>query len=317
MKRILDPTTVADISLDLHGKDGSVINMGAMGQFMDYVNRFEYSASLAGGNVSRPKGKEVPMPTAFVNGTRLHYDVKGHGIPLVFLHPPLLTSANFRYQQVQLSDAYQVVTLDMRGHGKSTASPVSVTYSVLVEDLKQLLDHLSLEKVCLCGYSTGGGLALEAMLTYPEKFIGAVLVSATPEVRDLWLKVRLASAVQLASAAWTSRLLALAIAWGNADGIVTFRNLLRDSSTGTRENMEQYFRASLRYRGLSRVSAIPQPVLLLYGSRDKSFQKYAHMLEERLPQSELVFLPEAKHQIPTKNAGMMNRLLRQWMSDHF
>lgn len=257
------------------------------------------------------------MATAFVNGTRLHYDVKGQGIPIVFLHPPLLTSANFRYQRDQLSDAYQVVTFDMRGHGKSEASPVSVTYSVLVEDLKQLMDHLNLEKVCLCGYSTGGGLALEAMLVYPERFIGAVLVSAMPEVSDLLLKVRAVSAVQLASTAWTRRLLAFVIAWGNADGNLTFRTLLRDSSTGTRANIEQYYRASMGYRCMSRVSAIHQPVLLLFGAKDKGFYRYAHMLKEGLAQSELVFLPEAKHQIPTKNAGMMNLLLRQWMSNHF
>ncbi|MDF2651943.1 MAG: alpha/beta hydrolase, partial [Paenibacillus sp.] len=54
------------------------------------------------------------MPLENINGTMLHYETRGDGVPIVFIHPPLLTSANFRYQQAQLSDEFQVITFDIR-----------------------------------------------------------------------------------------------------------------------------------------------------------------------------------------------------------
>ncbi|MDF2724522.1 MAG: alpha/beta hydrolase [Paenibacillus sp.] len=253
------------------------------------------------------------MPSATVNGTRLYYEVNGEGEPILFLHPPLLTSSNFRYQQ-QLADEFQLVTVDLRGHGKSAASTVPLSYPVMAEDIRQLLDHLKLKKVYVCGYSTGGGLALEAMLAYPDRFAGAVLVSAMPEAGDAWLKLRLATATTLSKRRWSSRLLARAISWGNADSRTTYRQLLKHSAGGNRANIEQYYRASRRSACTERASAIHQPVLLLYGEKDTGFHKYAWKLHESLPDAELLFVPGAPHQIPTKNAAELNRYMREWIN---
>ncbi|WP_127580151.1 alpha/beta fold hydrolase [Paenibacillus koleovorans] len=257
------------------------------------------------------------MPMAHVNETALYYETRGNGIPIVFLHPPLLSSANFRYQQLQLPDEFQIITYDMRGHGKSAYSPTPLAYGLLGKDLIGLLDHLRLSRVILCGYSTGGGLALEAMLAYPQRFLGAVLVSAMPEVDDLWLKFRLVAATRLSGTAWTNHLLAWGIAWGNADRKATFRELMRAAAEGNKENQKQYFKASLHYACGKRVDSIRHPVLLLYGEKDKRFHKYAQQLQDRLPEAELILLPQAKHQIPTKEAAQMNKLLSGWVKRHF
>jgi pimeloyl-ACP methyl ester carboxylesterase len=68
------------------------------------------------------------MPFAKINGTTLHYQVKGEGLPIIFIHPPLLTKANFNYQVAQLSGIYKVITFDIRGHGHSAASLDPLTY---------------------------------------------------------------------------------------------------------------------------------------------------------------------------------------------
>lgn len=47
------------------------------------------------------------MPIVTINGVRLHYKARGEGMAIVFIHPPLLTSANFQYQLTQLSDEFQ------------------------------------------------------------------------------------------------------------------------------------------------------------------------------------------------------------------
>lgn len=256
------------------------------------------------------------MPFADVNGTRLHYHVTGEGIPLIFIHPPLLNSEVFNYQKAQLADVYKVITFDIRGHGHSSYSPQPVAYPLVVEDIKQLMDFLDVEEAILCGYSAGGQIVIEAMLTYPDRFIGGVLVSTMPEVQDVVLKsqLRLAS---LLSRPGGKRLLGGAISWGNADMNVTFNNLYKGAVNGDTRNIRQYFEASLQYRCVNRLREIAQPMLLVYGEKNRGFQRYARLLEERLPKATLRWIPEVSHQIPTKAPRAFHRLLQQWVEETF
>lgn len=256
------------------------------------------------------------MPFAPVNGTKLHYHVSGDGMPIVFIHPPLLNLQNFNYQKAQLSDRYKVITFDIRGHGHSPYSEKPVTYPLIAEDIRQLLDFLHIREAVLCGYSTGASIALEAMLVYPDRFPGAVLVSAVSETSDWLLKgrVRLASGLSRLKA---KRLLGGAVGWTNADMSQTFGNLYRGAVNGDIRNVRQYYEYSLNYSCSDRLTFIKQPVLLLYGKEDTSFHRYAKILDERLPNRDLIFIEGVKHQIPTRAPRTMNRLLGQWMERHF
>lgn len=256
------------------------------------------------------------MPSAAINGTVIHYQVHGKGTPIVFIHPPLLTSANFRYQQVQLAGEFSVITFDIRGHGKSNASPAPLTYALIVEDIKQLLDHLGIRKAYICGYSTGGSIALEAMLTHPERFEGGILVSAMSEVSDFVLKSRIRVAAGMSRLKTMTKVLMYGISWGNADSGLTYRNLLQDAKRGNTDNIHQYYQYSLRYNRTGRLSELRAPVLLIYGGKDRGFKRYQRKLERELPECEVHVLGPEKHQIPTKAAVEMNEIIRRWIRTH-
>ncbi|GGG20125.1 alpha/beta fold hydrolase [Paenibacillus abyssi] len=256
------------------------------------------------------------MPLENINGAVMHYRVQGEGIPILFIHPPLLTSANFRYQQVQLSNEFQVITFDIRGHGQSGRSNVPITYELIVEDMKQLMDRLKIKQAYICGYSTGGSIALEAMLTHPERFMGGIMVSAMSEVSDFVLKNRIRIAVGLSRWKAAIRLLMLGITWGNSDGVKTFRNLLRDSKRGNVANINQYYKYSLGYSCTKNLSLIKAPVLLLYGKKDWSFKRYRKKLQEGLTRYDLMIFEDEKHQLPTKAADEMNEIIRRWIRVH-
>ncbi|HAS00985.1 MAG TPA: alpha/beta hydrolase, partial [Brevibacillus sp.] len=59
------------------------------------------------------------MPYFIANGATIHYEIKGEGLPILCIHPPLLTGSIFYYQQKELQDRYKVITVDLRGHGRS------------------------------------------------------------------------------------------------------------------------------------------------------------------------------------------------------
>lgn len=253
------------------------------------------------------------MPYADINGTKLYYQIKGQGAPILFLHPPLMTGHTFAYQQHQLAEHFQVITFDIRGHGKSPYSEAPITYSLIAEDIRQLMDNLAIQKAYLCGYSTGGSIALEAMLAYPDRFFGGILVSAMSEVSSPVLKTEIWLASAL-SAAGAKRLLAAAISAGNADSLQTFKQLYRSSVQGDIRNLHQYYRFSSQYNCTHRLKELRAPILLLFGQKDKRFKRYVRILQKHLPISSLYMLGNATHQIPTKEAKRMNDIIRMWVA---
>ncbi|MGO4270667.1 alpha/beta fold hydrolase [Paenibacillus sp. TAF58] len=253
------------------------------------------------------------MPLALMNGTKLYYEITGTGTPIVFIHPPLLTAQTFVYQREQLSDYFQVITFDIRGHGASKSSECTFSYALIVEDIRQLLDYLGIEKVFLCGYSTGGSLVLEALLTYPQRFLGGIVVSGMSELTDPYNKGRIWLAVQMAGSGLFMNLLKKAISFGNTDNAAAYRELYQSSVSDDAKIVKPYFEQSLTYNCTRRLRGIHHPILLIYGQKDRAFRRYANILHEELPHSSLYFIKDAKHQIPLKNPAKMNDLIRLWV----
>jgi pimeloyl-ACP methyl ester carboxylesterase len=231
------------------------------------------------------------------------------------IHPPLLSSVNFKYQTRDLSRRCQVITMDIRGHGKSGPSKTPLTYPLIVADIRRLLDHLGIGKAFLCGYSTGGSVVLEFALTHPNRIRGGILVGGMSEVSDWRLKTMIALATALARP-WTVWALRLSIAGGNADSIQTFRELFRDAGQGDPRNAAQYYRYSLKYNCTRALQLVTAPMLLVYGGNDKRFHRYGRKIQSRLKYSQTAFIPGAKHQIPTKWAPALNRIIQQFIDTH-
>ncbi|HZG57558.1 alpha/beta hydrolase [Paenibacillus sp.] len=255
------------------------------------------------------------MPKASVNGTILHYHVHGRGTPIVFIHPPLLNRAVFRYQEVQLADPFQVVTFDIRGHGFSPPSEAPVTYPLIAEDIKALLDHLNIRKAYLCGYSSGAGVALQTMLTYPDRIRGSILVGAMADPNSWLVKSELSLANGLAKLGMKTSL-ALMIAKRNADMRETFHNLFYEAMRGDVRNWQQYFEASSQFSPMERLASIEAPTLLVYGAQDHRHVRHGKRLHEMLPNSTLARIPGVTHYVPTKGIETFHDLVTKWVMQH-
>lgn len=114
------------------------------------------------------------------SGIRLNYDVQGKGRPILFLHGWGMSSIAWKYQVSEFSSRYRTVTLDLRGHGSSEPSD-DYSFETLAEDVKEVIEGLSLGPVSLVGWSMGGSVALLAAKKYPEVVSSLILVSATPK----------------------------------------------------------------------------------------------------------------------------------------
>ncbi|MDF2535689.1 MAG: hydrolase [Bacillales bacterium] len=247
------------------------------------------------------------------DGTVIHYTEKGLGTPIIFIHPPLLTSDTFYYQVKELQKQFRVITFDIRGHGNSGTSNEIITYPLIVKDIIALMDFLKIEKTYLCGYSTGGSIAIEGMCQESHRFYGSVLIGAQSDASDWFLRSEIKMAISLCRKS-CYKLLSYAIAKGNSNNKLTFRRLYNSAQLGDANSWKQYYEASLQFNRTGDLSSINSPCLLIFGEKNTSFYRYAKKLQDGLPNYQMHWVKDAKHQIPTKNAAEMNATITHWLT---
>ena len=115
-------------------------------------------------------------------GAKIHYTMDGKGEPVILIHGYAASIAtNWGAPGIikGLSDNYEVIAIDNRGHGQSDKPHDASAYgSKMVDDVIRLMDHLKIKKAHVVGYSMGGFLT-EALLTeHPNRLLTATLGGA-------------------------------------------------------------------------------------------------------------------------------------------
>lgn len=109
-------------------------------------------------------------------GTEIFYQVTGTGTPLVLIHGYPLSGALFMYQQARLATRFQVITLDLPGFGKSSASSGSASTVYYARTVLALMNHLGIQKAVIGGHSMGGFITEELYREAPARFAGMILI---------------------------------------------------------------------------------------------------------------------------------------------
>ena len=257
---------------------------------------------------------DVAMEKFRKNGVDIAYEVRGSGIPLVFVHPPVISSISFRPQMQDLERDFTAVRFDIRGHGQSSESREPLTYALISDDIVGLLDHLQISKAFVCGYSMGGSVALEFLLRHPDRALGAVVIGGVSEVHDVRLAIRMRIGAIITGMGLVSPFTWL-LAKGNSGDTHTLWDTYQESKGGNPQNMKQYYRYGLKYRCTDRLAAITLPALLVYGAKDKGFHSYAYLLEKSLSNTRLVFIENMGHAIPGKASDVLHTHIREFVDE--
>jgi len=124
------------------------------------------------------------MPLAKINGIDLYYEVHGEGPALLLAHGGGGSHLSWWQQVPVLAQHFRCVTFDHRGFGFSRDLPDGPGPKAFVEDLKQLLDHLGIEKAALAGQSMGGWTVLGFTSLYPNRVAALILCDTTAGMDD-------------------------------------------------------------------------------------------------------------------------------------
>jgi pimeloyl-ACP methyl ester carboxylesterase len=131
-------------------------------------------------SASNPKSDFV-----HVNGIRLHYlDWGGSGPTLLFLTG--MGSSAYIYSKfaTRFTGSFRVLALTRRGHGDSDYPESGYDADTLVEDIRQFMDRLGIEKAVLAGHSLAGVELTHFATMYPERIEKLVYLEALDDRRS-------------------------------------------------------------------------------------------------------------------------------------
>ncbi len=103
---------------------------------------------------------------------------------LVFLHSAGGNGAHFAHQLAFFRQTRRAVTLDLRGHGRSSGARVD-DVDVHARDVLATLDALKVERMVLVGHSWGAAVALSTASLAPSRVAGLFLLDPASDARAI------------------------------------------------------------------------------------------------------------------------------------
>lgn len=266
------------------------------------------------------------MPSVRTNDIETHYERRGDGPPVVFVHGAFVDHTQWNPQLDALADAYTVVAYDVRGHGHTGGSACE-TYSIelFAEDLAALVATLDLDRPVVCGLSLGGCIAQVYAERYPDGLSGLVLADTfgpTPLSLDERIQRGLFSAIIPPVRLFGYERVEKAVVW--------LQERFSEGASGEYEHVEHIHAAGpevptaeivkvaralagfedtvLGYRSIS------VPTLVLYGENDAKFiRRYASALGEAIYGAVVREVPDAGHVANLDNPDFFTGAVREFL----
>ncbi len=247
------------------------------------------------------------------NGLAIAYARAGRRWPLwrerlVLVHGSGCSADSWQYQVDGLSRDFDVVALDLPGHGHSTAvdAPSIKRYATAVTSV---VEGIGRRKVFLAGHSMGGAVALQVALTHAQLLKGLILISSAPYLD----KLAYTPDVFLWAAATVSH---------KFKGMF-FSPLVREDALAIAgsdvrrcklETVYGDFAACRNFDFRGQLEGINLPTLILCGDEDHiTPMRYSKRLQKEIPGSTLMLIQKAGHMLPLESPDRLNAAIRNFI----
>jgi pimeloyl-ACP methyl ester carboxylesterase len=251
------------------------------------------------------------MPYLDRSGTRIYYEITGppgRRAPLLLSHGYGASAQMWRPNVAALAAGRQVITWDMRGHGRSDSpdDPGQYSHAACVADMAALLDEAGAERAVLGGLSLGGFLSLEFVMAHPQRVDAVMLFDTGPgfrsdQARQGWNERAEKTAVRLERDG-------VAALGGSAEADYGHR------SAGGLALAARGMLAQQDGRVMEGLTSIKVPVLVLVGARDRAFGPAADYLTAKIPGAVQMVVPDAGHLSNVDQPGPFNQSVLAFLS---
>ncbi len=251
------------------------------------------------------------MVTARNGDIEIFYLDEGEGRPVLLLHGHTLDHRIWDdVTPALLERGLRVIRPDLRGHGRSTRPSKGYHVSHHAVDMMAVLDAAGVERATVVGFSLGGGVAMELVVTHSERVEGLALVAPVMPDRPFETAF-LENLKAVAKVARTEGIrAAMAGPWASSP---LFQVSL--AKPGIREKLEpilldfpgaEYLaterdRVEREWMVPERLQEIHVPTVVLVGGEEMpGFKGYAEEARERVPGASLRDVPGCGHLLPVE-----------------
>ncbi|MFW9988317.1 MAG: alpha/beta fold hydrolase [Candidatus Odinarchaeota archaeon] len=273
------------------------------------------------------------MPFAEVKNIKICYEIYGEGFPLILVHGYDAKKEVWIAQIKALSEKYKVITFDLRSSGKSDRPEEPYTMDSLVEDLKDLMDYLNIEKVNLIGQSMGGWIIQNFVLKYPERANKLILIATNHKGSGIHvLKESMINELDTLERDPVKAFLGHAKLMYHLKfrkemeknlskkfhGIWSPENLIKESTINPKSarDLKNLADAGASHNTLESLDQIKNPTLLISGSHDRiSPKSVLDEMHEKLPISTLKVVDKTGHKLFLSKASEVNQLILEFLKD--
>lgn len=239
------------------------------------------------------------------------------GAPALLLMNSLGTSLEMWDDQFEaLSERFELIRFDARGHGKSTSGThPEATMDLLATDALNVLDACGVARAHLCGISLGGMIAMHIATKWPDRVLKAALCNTSPHMppRENW-ETRIRTVMSQGTAALVDvtleRWFTPQFHREQPEKVARVRSLLLETSP------EGYAACCAAIRDMDQresIRSITAKTLVIGGSADTSTPpEQAELIASRIPEAKLVVL-DAAHLSNVERAGEFNAALIEFL----
>jgi len=261
-----------------------------------------------------PIPEQVPAKEgmAALPGTNLGYwDTGGTGQPVVFLHPASGSALVWLYQQPVFAKAgYRVIAYSRRNYYNSDSAPNQNPGSASV-DLQNFVDYLGVNQFHLVSSAAGGSVAADYALSYPEHLLSLTVSSNNLAARNGYIAE---AAEKIKSKEWDDlprwfRELGPSYRAVNPEGVAKWIELNEKSETGrgARQNLVNVVTPD-------KLESLKVRTLLVTGAADMfTPPSIMRMIARRVPNNELVIVPECGHSPYWEQPEFFNRTVLNFL----
>jgi pimeloyl-ACP methyl ester carboxylesterase len=264
----------------------------------------------------------MPHVTA-ADGMKLYIEEVGSGAPIVFVHEFAGDHRSWEPQLRHFARRYRCIAFNARGYPPSDVPSDGEKYSQnhARDDIRAVLDGLSIARAHIVGLSMGGFATLHFGLQYPDRALSLVVAGcgygAQPGKRaqfeeEVEATAKMISTQGMAKAAESYALGPTRVQFQNKDprGWAEFAaQLAEHSSTGSSLTMlgVQRRRPSL-YDLVDRMQRLTVPTLIVTGDEDEPCLEPGLLMKRSIATSGLVVIPNSGHTINLEEPDLFNRI---------